>query len=106
MIKKVIQGILASLLISSAVAKEIDLNACLGCHGKEYNKMALGKSKVVAEMSQIDIEKSLIGYKEGTYGGSMKGLMKGQVMKYTDSQLHKMSMSIARDCNTTVCIVK
>lgn len=61
-----------------------ELDKCTGCHGKIFEKAALGKSKIVKDMSEEDIFKALIGYKEGTYGGSMKGLMKGQVMSLSD----------------------
>ena len=38
-------------------------------------------------MSKADVTKSLIGYKNGTYGGAMAGVMKGQVAKYSDADL-------------------
>jgi len=52
---------------------------CAGCHGVKAEKAALGKSKIVANMSAQDIVTSLQGYKAGTYGGAMKGIMRGQV---------------------------
>ena len=52
---------------------------CVGCHGVKAEKAALGKSKIVANMSKEEIVKALQGYKDGTYGGAMKGIMRGQV---------------------------
>ncbi len=40
--------------------------------------------------SQVSVEKTVAamnGYKDGSYGGPMKGVMKGQVAKYSDADL-------------------
>ncbi len=73
------------LTVASA---EVNLAACKGCHGKSFEKKALGKSKIVADMTKEDIEKAMVGYKEGNYGGPMKGIMKGQVAKYSNEELN------------------
>ena len=87
-------------------SSEVSVQSCVGCHGKNFDKKALGKSKVVSEMKYSELKTALVGYKAGTYGGPMKGLMKGQVAKYSDAELDQMSMHIARDCNETVCVIK
>ena len=74
----------------------VNAKACTSCHGKYWNKRALGKSKVVSNMSSYDIAMALKGYKNGTYGGSMKGLMKGQVAKYSDYDLEVFAKTIGR----------
>ena len=56
----------------------------------------MGKSKNVAAMSHADIAAALKGYKAGTYGGPMKGLMKGQVAKYSDADLDAFSQTIGK----------
>lgn len=66
---------------------DINIDACASCHGYDYDKQALSKSKIVSKMTKEEIEESLLGYKDGTYGGAMKSLMKSQVMKYTDEEL-------------------
>ena len=38
-------------------------------------------------MTKAEVSKTLIGYKNGTYGGPMAGVMKGQVAKYSDADL-------------------
>jgi cytochrome c-type protein NapB len=40
-------------------------------------------------MTKSQVVTALIGYKYGTYGGNMKGLMKGQVAKYSDDELKR-----------------
>ena len=82
--KKIVLG---TLVLGVAAFAAVNLGACKGCHGAHFEKHALGKSKVVKDMTKAEIAKSLVGYKAGTYGGPMKGLMKGQVAKYSDADL-------------------
>ncbi len=65
-----------SAILQADIAK---MNVCLSCHGQTFEKVALNKSKIVKDMSVEDIKAALDGYKDGTYGGPMKGLMKAQV---------------------------
>ena len=66
---------------------EVNVAGCTGCHGKDFEKSAMGKSKKVNEMSKADIETALTGYKDGSYGGIMKGVMKGQANKLDEAQI-------------------
>ncbi|MEA3289397.1 MAG: cytochrome C [Campylobacterota bacterium] len=79
--------VLGTLLCSAAAFAAVNLAACKGCHGANWEKKALGKSKVVSEMTKQEVSDSLVGYKNGTYGGPMKGVMKGQVARYSDADL-------------------
>jgi len=67
---------------------------CAGCHGIDASKKALGKSKVIANMKSEDIVMALKGYKDGSYGGSMKGLMKGQAVNLSDNDIKELSTYI------------
>ncbi len=69
---------------------------CAGCHGAQGEKVALGKSKVIKDMSEADIVKAMLGYKDGTYGGSMKGVMAAQVKKLDKAQIETLSKHIKR----------
>jgi len=71
----------------AAPAKEVDVKGCVGCHGANFEKSAMGKSKKVNEMTKADIETALKGYKDGSYGGAMKGIMKGQAAKLSDDDI-------------------
>ena len=64
-------------LVAALYASSTD--KCMGCHGKQFEKSALGKSKIVADMNVSSIVEALNGYQDGTYGGPMKGLMSAQV---------------------------
>ena len=93
--KLVITSVAAIALASSAFAG-VNAAACTGCHGADWSKKALGKSKVVAEMTHAEIATALKGYKAGTYGGPMKGVMKGQVAKYSDADLEAFAQTIGK----------
>ncbi|PLY15256.1 MAG: cytochrome C [Sulfurimonas sp.] len=93
--KKIALSIVA-LTATTVLMAEVNAGACLGCHGADWSKVALGKSKNVAEMTHQEIADSLIGYKNGTYGGPMKGLMKGQVAKYSDEELKAFAQTIGK----------
>jgi len=69
--------------------------ACAGCHGANFEKAALGKSKIVKDMAKADIVTALKGYKDGSYGGPMKGVMKGQVAKLSDADIEAIATQIA-----------
>jgi cytochrome c553 len=68
---------------------------CAACHGAKAEKKALNKSQIIQGWDAAKIEASLKGYKDGSYGGAMKGLMKGQVASYDDAQIKAVSEYIA-----------
>lgn len=70
-------------------------NKCASCHGAMGEKHALNKSRVINEMSKEEIVTALKGYKDGTYGGAMKALMKGQIAAYDDTQIDAVAEFIA-----------
>ena len=84
------------LLGSSSLMANADLyKKCAGCHGQHAEKKAMGKSKVVANMSSDEIKSALNGYKDGTYGGAMKGLMKGQVARLSEGDINSLATYIS-----------
>lgn len=60
---------------------------CMACHGQNAEKSALGKSKVIQGWDTEKVVAALNGYKDGTYGGPMKGLMKAQVSTLSDDDI-------------------
>lgn len=66
-------------------------NSCKGCHGMKGEKVAMGKSKVISSMKSEEIVKALTGYKDGTYGGALKTMMKGQAMRLTAKDIKTLS---------------
>ncbi|MDD2653104.1 MAG: cytochrome C [Sulfurimonas sp.] len=94
--KKIVLSIVALTASTLVMADAVNAGACTGCHGADWSKPALGKSKNVSAMSKADIATALKGYKAGTYGGPMKGLMAGQVAKYSDAELDAFAQTIGK----------
>jgi cytochrome c len=98
--KKLMIGAIATAAVSaSLMAGTVNPAQCAGCHGAHFEKKALGVSNVVANMTHKEIEKALIGYKDGTYkkpNAGMAGIMKGQVAKYSDAELKAFSQTIGK----------
>ena len=67
---------------------------CAACHGANGEKHALGKSKLIKDMSKEELVSAMKGYKDGTYGGAMKALMKGQVASYSDADIEAVAEHI------------
>ena len=91
---KVIKVIALGSLIASSSLYAVSTAACAGCHGQSFEKKAMGKSKIVKDMSKEDIVKALKGYKDGSYGGAMKGIMKGQVASLSDADMSAIADAI------------
>jgi cytochrome c553 len=71
-------------------------NKCAGCHGAQAEKKALNKSQVIQGWDKAKLVTVLNGYKDGSYGGAMKGLMRGQVASYNDKQIEEVSEYISK----------
>jgi len=110
--KNLLKGLLVVCIsITAASAAQNNLKACTSCHGEHFEKHALGKSKIVKDMSEEDIKVALDGYKNGTYGGPMKGVMIGQAKKIQDTaHLAKNIKAVANGSsqkpNKTKCLSK
>ncbi len=67
----------ATMIVGSLVLPLMlfaDMDRCVSCHGVDFEKKALGVSKVVKNMSEQEIKAALDGYKAGK-GGPMKAIM-------------------------------
>ncbi|WP_228712721.1 c-type cytochrome [Halarcobacter mediterraneus] len=68
---------------------------CAGCHGQNGQLQALGKSQVIKGWDKQKIKDALIGYKNGTYGAAMKGVMIAQMTSLNDEEIDALSEYIA-----------
>ena len=68
---------------------------CSSCHGVNGEKKALNKSQVIQGWSEVQVTTALNGYKDGSYGGAMKGLMKSQVIKLSDEDVSVLAKHIS-----------
>ncbi|HEY9129468.1 MAG TPA: nitrate reductase cytochrome c-type subunit [Sulfurovum sp.] len=89
--KKIVKVVaLGAFLTTNTYA--VSVAACTGCHGQYFEKAALGKSKIVKDMSYKEIKDAMMGYKNGTYGDTMKGVMVAQVKNLSDDDIEAMSL--------------
>ena len=86
--------LLTSILACVAFANPYE--KCVACHGANGEKAALGKSKIIKDMSKAEIVSALKGYKDGTYGGPMKGVMKAQVATLSDADIQTIADQIGK----------
>lgn len=68
---------------------------CASCHGAKAEKVALGKSQIIAQLNERQIKDALHGYKNGTYGKDMKALMQGQAKGLNDAQIDALAKYIS-----------
>lgn len=86
--------LLTSILACAAFANPYA--KCVACHGANGEKVALGKSKIIKDMTKAEFIAAMKGYKDGSYGGPMKGLMKGQVAGLSDADIEAIANQIAK----------
>ncbi|MCD4758636.1 MAG: c-type cytochrome [Arcobacteraceae bacterium] len=90
-------GLLVGLVSTIALADGATAyKKCVACHGANGEKVALGKSKIIKDMTKAEVESSLLGYQNGTYGGAMKGLMAGQVKTLSASDIKDIANLIGK----------
>ena len=98
--KKLIKMVALGSILTTSSIYAVSVAGCTGCHGQNFEKAAMGKSKIVKDMALKEIVDALKGYKRGTYGDSMKHLMTGQVKSLSDGDIEAMSMLIKKDAGT------
>jgi cytochrome c553 len=85
----------ATPIVNDGLDGELLFKSCASCHGLKAEKEALGKSQVIAGWNKEKIIQTLNGYKDGSYGGVMKNIMKGQVATKTDAEIDALSTFIS-----------
>lgn len=93
--------LLAIMCVSSFLSAEVVISKCTACHGLNFEKPALGKSKVVKDMKSEDIVTSLKEYKEGK-GGPMKAIMVSQVKDLTEKDFKEIAKVATKDVKKEV----
>jgi len=75
---------------------EVNTDNCVGCHGLYFEKMAMGMSKVVNEMSKEYIEATLFNYKYNSVEGDMNPLMSWQTAQLSDDEIRAIAKQIGK----------
>jgi len=73
----------------------IYVRKCASCHGQNGEKAALNKSQIITGWDKEKTVSALKGYQDGSYGSSMKAIMKGQVSALNDAQIQAVSEHIS-----------
>jgi cytochrome c len=96
--KVLLAGVVVLGLFSNVCAEDgaALYKKCASCHGQAGEKVALGKSKIIKDMSEQEMVTAMKGYQDGSYGGAMKGLMKGQVASLNGEQIEAIAKHIAK----------
>ncbi len=71
-------------------------SACATCHGINGEKKALNVSNLLQGQSKNEIITKLNGYKNGTYGGAMKGVMSSQAKILTKEKIEALGDYISK----------
>ena len=86
-------------VVENVIPSSIDAKAlyagCIGCHGANGEKKALGKSAVIQGWDTAKTVNAMKGYKDGSYGGAMKAIMKGQATKLNDEETKAIAAYIS-----------
>ncbi|MEA3522803.1 MAG: c-type cytochrome [Campylobacterota bacterium] len=93
--KTVIAILTLSVLLGAADGAAL-YKKCAACHGSTGEKVALGKSKVIKDMSKDEFVAAIKGYQDGSYGGAMKALMKGQVATLSEADTNAIAEHITQ----------
>ncbi len=88
-------SLLVSMLFASDTAPKA-YEACAPCHGEKGEISALGKSKIIKNMSKADIIEAINIYKYGVLGEAMSPLMRTEVKKLSDKQIKAIADYIAK----------
>ncbi len=90
-----VAGAATAAVVGDSIAGVSAYTKCKACHGSNAEKKALGTSKIIAGWDAAETVKAMNGYKDGSYGGAMKGVMKGQAASMSDADIANVAAYIA-----------
>lgn len=68
---------------------------CIGCHGADGSKLAMGTGAPLKGQSAEDLLGKLQGYKDGSYGMAKKRIMANIVKRFSEEKLTVLAEYIA-----------
>ncbi len=83
--------IIVTSILTATFAFAGSYDKCVTCHGANGEKAAMGKSKIIKDMTKADFVAALKGYQAGTYGGAQKALMVPQVKDLTEANINEIA---------------
>jgi cytochrome c553 len=75
---------------------EVNTDNCVGCHGLNFEKTAMGMSNIVSDMTKEYIEATLFNYKYNSVEGNMNPLMSWQTAKLTDDEIKAIAQKLGK----------
>ena len=86
-----------NITIDENIPIEVNTGNCIGCHGENFEKSAMGISNIVKDMTKEYIEATLFNYKYNSNPGNMDALMSWQTAKLTDDEIRNIAKSIGKN---------
>ena len=80
---------------SSKSGRDIYHHKCASCHGKHAEKKALNQSRIIAGWQIEETKIALDGYRNGSYGGSLKAIMQAQAKALKPQEVTAVATYIA-----------
>lgn len=75
---------------------EANTDRCIGCHGENFEKPAMGISKIVKNMTKEYIEATLFNYKYESNDGNMDALMAWQTNQLSDEEIRAIARKLGK----------
>ena len=88
-----------NITIDDNIPTEVNTGNCIGCHGENFEKSAMGISNIVKDMTKEYIEATLFNYKYNSNDKNMDALMAWQTAKLTDDEIRDIAKSIGKKSN-------
>jgi len=92
--RKIVKTVALGALLATTSVYAASVAQCASCHGQQFEKIAMGTSKVVKDMAEHEIVASLKAYRDGTGGGALKGIMRQQVKNLDDKYIESIAKII------------
>jgi cytochrome c-type protein NapB len=88
--------VIAATVLATTSLFAANTASCAGCHGQNFEKAAMGKSKIVKDMTKDEIVTALKGYRDtdGFGHSQMKAAMAGQAKALSDADIEEIAASI------------
>jgi len=78
------------------IVMEVNTDNCVGCHGLNFEKPAMGMSSLVRDMTKEYIEATLFNYKYSSVEGDMNPLMSWQTAQLSDDEIRAIAEQIGK----------
>jgi cytochrome c553 len=86
----------SNITIDENTTLEVNTDNCVGCHGLNFEKIAMGRSNIVNEMTKEYIEATLFNYKYNSVEGTMNPLMSWQTAQLSDDEIQAIAQQIGK----------